>query len=216
MTALPPAPGVVESRAFFTLAGQSVSFRYFFFRPTTEPWGEDDINLLNSTFLEAVEEQLMPVLSEDLVVVEAQSTDLTSMTGLRVSETTNVAGTVAEHSVPLNVAVRATFIVPLRYRGGKGGIFIPGAPVTVQSNARLWTSDFQTAILDAVQLVSLNTVTADYESGNPAQVVPNYWVYGAKPPELRPAAETNPVISWEVQQRIASRRRRLGRGIAGG
>lgn len=216
MTRLPPALGVIECRASFTLAGQSPSVRMFFWRPDDLAWSLTDVETAATNFAEGMTTSVMPFLGSDIEFTSVQVTDLTSDSGIRVTESAGTAGGAATVSLPLNVAVRSTFNVAFRYRGGKGGWNLPGVPEGARSDARLLTTDFTLSIEAAVQGVASQVIDADYVAGPIQWVVPNNWEYGAHPPVLRAAALPQPVVSVETQQRYAARRRRLGRGVAGG
>ena len=120
-------------------------------------------------------------------------------------------GLISGAGCPLNSAVVVSLHTGERYRGGKGRIYLPGAPQSALLTLREWTSDFTSALLDGA-----NTLISDINgaSSSPFTSVTacvRHQFRGGT--ALAPPVFT-PITSVSIQRRVCTQRRRLGSEIS--
>lgn len=114
-------------------------------------------------------------------------------------------------ALPLNAAIVFSLHTGERYRGGKGRMYIPGAPDSAQLSLREWTDDFVGAMATGAATMLSDIAAA---AGGPFDsIVPcvrHQFLGGAA---LDPPVFT-PITSISIQRRICTQRRRLGSTIS--
>lgn len=116
-------------------------------------------------------------------------------------------GLIGGGACPVNSAIVASLHTGERYRGGKGRIYLPGAPISAILNLREWTDDFVSAIGPGVDnLISVINGATSGPFTSVTACVRHQFSAGAA---LTPPTFT-PISSTSIQRRICTQRRRLG------
>lgn len=217
MAAKPPVPGVLKLTTNWTQSGQNIAFLLHLLKPALTAWGLGDITTALTTLGSSLATHLLPLMSSDIDNASNMATDLTSAMGLQVTDTGVGSGTIAPGTSapnPQQCTARVTFQQGLRYRGGRFGVNLPG---TVQSQvaasqSRLWTTAATTSWLSAIEALQSDLQGASYTFAGCEPCVVSY--ESGHVDRVTPLVL--PILGYEVQQRICTRRRRLGKGVAGG
>lgn len=217
MSRLADALGVLKLQAQWVQSGQNISNILHIFKPALTAWGLGDATDAATRFADAIGAQLTPGLTSDINNTSVTATDLTSNMGVQVTVPGAGAGgkdPIAHPPLPQSNTVRVTYNTPLRYRGGRPGICIPGL---VQedidpTDRRLWTVATRDGYVNSVETIFSLITDPPFSFGHAVPCVVSY--FSGHAPRVTPLVL--PITSLEGQLRICSRRRRLGRGIAGG
>lgn len=206
----PPVVGVVRLQMFHSIADQQASWSMFFANPALTEWNIGDVSVVANTAVASWTTRFKALTTTDVTFSRAEATDLTSDTAPQVIAPSGTTGSVAPPTVSNSVALHVEFIQGRRYRGGHPGVFIPGLPESNRADTRSWSLVTTEGILGAVTEFSADIQEAGYSFiGSPAQVAVSYFTGGLE--RVTPLVE--PITHLSAQQRITSRRRRLGKGI---
>jgi hypothetical protein len=178
-------------------------------------WTGAELTQILTLAREAWNDNVQPLQNASLVLTNVEATDLSSSMGLTATQVSGLAGSVtATAANPLNCCIRQTTRVPLRVRGGRFGLAISGTSQGDLLDQRLFLTTVVTAFLVGLAETygALDVTLSSGAVVEPCEVSYQYAGVYRTPPIVMPQ------LTWggiEVQQRISSRRRRLGRGIAG-
>jgi hypothetical protein len=158
----------------------------------------------------AWETDMASIYTVDNSLITTKVTDLSSAFGAQVERDTGVTGTNGEDPIPNNVCTLITFPVALRYRGGHPRTYLAagGAGNQATDSVTEWNSGYITEVTtawanftDAVSVLSVGGC----DLGD--LVCVRYFSEGA--------LLTDPIVltlpTFEVSNRVASQRRRVGR-----
>jgi hypothetical protein len=146
--------------------------------------------------------------SSTLEITQVKYTDLTSDTAAVAIIPKSVFGTVSGTGLAANTACCVNFPTSRRYRGGHCRLYIPGQGAASQATQNSWGASYLANMHNdfAAALAGLNSYTSgDITSLTWVQL--SYVSGGA----VRVTPVTDPVIGIEVQDRICTVRRRLGK-----
>lgn len=214
----PPSPGTLLIRSNWTVDTKSWSFLFHVAKALLSAWSGADISEVLTNFASALTSELIPLYGPSVSHVNNEATDLTSDMGLQVTGTSVGDGTAEGKTMPLPINVALFVHTPtiLRVRGGRFGMNFAGLDQTdrLASSSTMWSTTTQLAWSDALAQV-LNMMSGlALPSGDVANpvVVSYYYKFAFREPPL-----VLPLNSFAAtcQQRICTRRRRLGRGVAG-
>lgn len=119
----------------------------------------DTLNDLAGSLIEAWASDIMPLVGSTIALVEALVSDWTDADGLTGNATGDHVGGLTGDPLTDQVAVLINEETLMRYRGGRGRIYIPQPDVTKILTGTTWTTAFVTAMSDAITDV-FNTVDA--------------------------------------------------------
>lgn len=217
MAVLPPVPGVARLKFNNRLNANDWSFGLHVLKSVADLWEAHEISDLLTIAAGAITSNLIPQLGASTTSVNVQATDLTSAMGIQAELATGGSGTgPGTKPLPVNVTLHASFPSPLRYRGGRPGMNIAGLDQDdlLPSSSSMWsvptTAAWESTIDDLVGAFATSLPSSS------ATIIP-VWVSYFSGHAVRPVPLTFP-ISFdfvEIQQRICSRRRRLGKGVPG-
>lgn len=205
-----PVPNTVLIEPIFEWDGQRVENTYYFER-ISEPTLEEVTSFL-SGIRTIIQEELMPLLSSLIQLVEIVATLLSTAESFSVSETVSppFAGEIEDESVPSNVSYVITFKTALRGRANRGRNYIAGLP-----NSAVATNTIDAGVRTAL-LAFYDTLRAGAAAGGWTMVVVSRFsgVDGSGNPIPREVAQTTPITSFTTfDPTVDSQRRRLpGRG----
>jgi hypothetical protein len=148
-------------------------------------------------------------------------TDLASSTGGQGEHLQTTVGSIGPDDLGANSTALASMRIGRRYRGGKPRSYFPLGGASVMQTPQTWTSAFQVnvqaalnaiiadiAVTTAGTTVLTHLVNVSYYHG--FTVVTNPITGRARNvPTLRPAPIVDPVLSWVMELKLASQRRRL-------
>lgn len=84
--------------------------------------------------------EILPMISNNISLVGCQVSDWTSNTGLSGLQVFSVAGSNGSGAIPAQACQLINFETVLRYRGGRGRVYLPAAaPASLQDNQH-WTA----------------------------------------------------------------------------
>lgn len=95
--------------------------------------------------------QLLPYISSAISLIEIAVSDWTSAEGLTGVHTGSVPGSLTGDIMTDQVAVLCNFVTDLRYRGGRGRMYLPQPDVTKIETGTEWTGAFVTDIGTAME-----------------------------------------------------------------
>lgn len=215
---LPAVPGLMRLDLDWETQSKNWSTALRVIKSIAGPWSSGDIAQVLTSLAGYVTEFILPRYGADTVSSGYKATDLSSSMGLVEVDTGSGGGTgLGTRPLPVNVALRNSYVSPLRYRGGRPGESWSGLDQTdmATTSATLWSTSVQAAWLSAIEsLISGMNIVA-LPSGATMKCC---WVSYFTGHALRPTPlvfEINAAGGVQVQQRICSRRRRLGRGVPG-
>lgn len=147
-----------------------------------------------------------------LVLNSVNVIDLNDVEGNQGSAVSGTAGTKAGDSLPANIAMCATKVIARRYRGGHPRMYLPAMVWADTLDQRNWKGSTVTAVQG-----SLNSFLSGINGSAPAgmgaveMVNVSFWYSPVKgqPPVLRAAPIVDKIMSFKVDSRIDSQRRRL-------
>jgi len=144
-----------------------------------------DCNTLAGLVLFAWNSNILPIQHEDLSVTSCVITDLTGPSYSSGESAETSAGSLVGGILPAGAAALVSYSINLRYRGGHPRQYLPVGDSTKLLNTSEWTTDFQTAVgdaitsfIDAVNGLSAGSTTmypqcaVSYYSGNARRLVP--------------------------------------------
>lgn len=214
---LPPVPGGLKIQSFWNTQDKKWSFAFHLLKAIASAWSGADIAHVLTEFASSVTTNILPRYGAYTQNLSNVATDLTSNMGLMVPDTGVGAGTRMETDPqPISCALRCTYTAALRARGGHPGQFFGGLDANDRdpASAAMWTTATRTAWISAIGNLVSDLTALSLPSGsscNPVYI--SYFSNGAfRTPPLAIAITPTGV---EVQQRICSRRRRLGKGVPG-
>lgn len=214
----PFSPGTLMIRSNWKVSKAPFSFAIHVAKAIADAWSGADITHVLTELASAIVSDLLPALGPATTNVNNQGTDLTSNMGLQITDSGAGAGTDVSlvRPLPANVALRVSTPTILRVRGGHPGAFFAGLDYTNTdgTSCQMWTDATEAAFTSAFQSIYTALTGLALPSGdvaNPVEV--SYFFKGA----FREPPLTVPINSGFVicQQRVCTRRRRLGKGVAG-
>jgi hypothetical protein len=213
MAPLPPVDGVAKVQFEFECSGRTFTDRVFFLNGIAEPWTTADLTVLATTAATSWQSRLLPFQDPQTTLEYVIATDLSSDTGLQYIHAVGSPGTFAGTAqLPLNCQARVTIQQPRRYRGGRPGFNITGLDRTELFDDRTIEPSVVTALQGAVFDMLFDDIpTADLSTGHPTCVVVSYQTGHA----IRPIPLVTVPFGVEVQNRVCTLRKRLGKGEAG-
>jgi hypothetical protein len=205
----PNVPQVVKVEVMQFMAGSPVvnllHFQYAGGPPTVA-----NLNTFSGTVSAAWLAHAMTDLSDQLLLTEVISTDLTSPTSARGTFTGGGNGGASDEALSLNTAVVISHNISRRYRGGHPRTYLAGPVASDLLNARQWTAvnlaawqtdwDAFVAAVTAAPIPGttlIEYVNVSYRTGNAARVAP----------------AVDFILSSTVKDRPGSQRRRMGAPI---
>lgn len=206
-----PVPGVVRLQMVHSIAGEQASYSLYFSKLAASPWALSDVILLASEASAAWTAHLKGYQTTDVTFAYAKATDLSSSSAPEYLVIVNSPGSSAPPTVPNNVALHIEFLIATRYRGGHPGVFFPGLQQVDLADSRTWDPTVAEGItFQFVEFLDAIISTPAYSFGTPPDHVA---ISRSSGHVIRPSPEVELIIGYTAQQRIASRRKRLGKGI---
>lgn len=217
MPPLQPVPHVLRVR----LAGQIASvspwnvllhWNYSGTQPTSP-----QLNTICQAFADAWNVHLGPVHHTGVTLSTVEAWDLTSPDAAIGTAPVSHAGDLTGTALPAQVAVCVSWKVNYRWRGGHPRSYFPAGSSNSTTNQRNWTNlavqSFETAVNG--WFGAMNAVTTGAVTGRLC-VVRRYSTLevGQPPTELTPPLVLD-FVSFDVDTRIDTQRRRLGRDVSG-
>lgn len=149
-------------------------------------------------------ENIMPIVNTAVSLAEVKVSDWTSMDGLTGSYLGSQAGTYSGDPLTDQVATLINFLTTLRYRGGRGRMYLPAPSVTAMETGDQWTGDFITAANTAM------TDVMSAVSDTPIGDVNLEWCLFHRGTDYVPKG-TEALAGWSVSEMPATQRRRVRR-----
>lgn len=212
MAAPLPVPGVARLRMVHSLASEQVGWAVYFSNGG-DSWNNGDITTLAEQGVAAWVVHLKSLFTTDLTLAYGEATDLSSDMGPQVIALgSGAAGSVDPPTVSNNVAMHLNFLQSRRYRGGRFGVNLGGLPESARTDTRTWSSE-TTDSWDVAFAEWLTAVQTDVDysifPGTPFQVGVSYMTGH----EVREIPLVLPILGYDVQKRLCTRKKRLGKGI---
>lgn len=216
-TILPAVPGLMRLDLDWATQSKNWSTALHLLHTLTSPYSSADFSSIFTALASAVTSDILPLFGANTVSTGFKATDLTSSTGLmEVDEGVGSGTGTGTHPLPINNTIRTTYLPPLRYRGGRPGNSWSGLDMADQEtgSATMWSTATHAAWQSGVvELLSALTGLSVPSGGTVSPVTVSYFTGHA----LRPTPLTFQIAlgAVETQQRVCSKRRRLGRGVPG-
>lgn len=213
MAPLPPAVGVVKLQFGQECSGRNFTDRIFIQNATESEWSMVDLTNMATTMAIGWHTYIAPFQDAATLLTEVIATDLTSEMGLQSIVTPGTAGTFGGTAqLPINCQARVTQLQPRRYRGGRPGFNITGLDRTEMFDDRT----IETSVVEAIQgnvheMLFAFIPSVVLTTGSPHCVVVSYFTDHAE----RPAPLILAPYEVEVQSRLCTLRKRLGKGESG-
>lgn len=208
MAIKPPAVGVAKVTFHFLCSGRSYSDSLFIGHINNTPWTTVDLKGLADFASAAWTSTLKSLTSPLCSLTSVETLDLSDTVGRSAVNSSVVVGSSAgTEPLPLNCVAHISFEVARRYRGGKPGFNVSGLDRNMMSDDRLFNVNDAQTILNSVKLLVSDTLAAF--AGLIQQVGVSYTDH--KVPRIIPLVL--PIIDAEIQQRLCTLRKRLGKGV---
>lgn len=110
----------------------------------------DDLDSLAEAIGTSWSDEVMPLVSSSITFTTCYVADWTDADGLTGAYDVGTVGGLTGDQLPDQVATLVNLDSLLRYRGGRGRIYIPQPDVTKVETGTTWTSAFVTAMTDAI------------------------------------------------------------------
>lgn len=215
----PPVPGLLKVLSEWATDSTTWSILWHFLKSTTAPWAAGDVAAILTEIASSYNSHLMSLFGPATSNTTNVATDLTSDVGIELSDAGAGVGTASKTSpVPVSNVLRLTWESPLRYRGGRPGINFSGLDNTdrLTGDVRMWSTGIRTSMIGAVEDVIADMNSTTLPSGLTCVTSwVSYITHGAYRTLGPLVLPINPVGGVQCQQRICSRRKRLGKGVPG-
>jgi hypothetical protein len=211
MAPRPFASGVCRVTATFLCSGRNYTDGFFIQHTDLSDWSVAELNLVASASSAAWGTYMAPKTSASCSLVKVTALDLSDGAGRIGEDLTTHVGTIAtgtSPALPLNVVARVSFQIPRRYRGARPSINVSGRVQSDLTDERTFSTTVAEALLTAVNNWIVQTVVAAITSA--AQVGVSYVLDGAE----RTVPLVLEVVGAEIQERVCTLRKRLGKAIA--
>lgn len=207
MPSLPFVPGVAKIIVKQTLSLGNVYNILHADGGAGTGWTSTELNALASAVRGAWVTNVLPLVTQNLLLNEVTAIDLASDTGATGIATGTNAGTKITAAQPANCAVCWSWQIARRYRGGHPRTYIAGLVSDQVSNVSSITSAAQSAHQSAAAAVrtAVNGVTTSAGTAKLATV--HYY----KDKTLLATPLVSQITGVSVDTRIDSQRRRLGK-----
>jgi hypothetical protein len=96
-------------------------------------------------------DNIMPYVSAGLHLIEVLCSDWTDADGLTGSSVVDVAGGLSGADLPAQVASLVNFETNMRYRGGRGRMYLPQPDATKLTSDQLWDGTFVSDLTSELQ-----------------------------------------------------------------
>lgn len=208
MPAHPPAVGVAKITMTFLCSGRNFGDSFYISKAAPAPWTNSELISAASGVANAWETHLGPLTSSDCSLVQVSALDLSDSVGRMQFTTPAAVGTITTSpALRLNSVARITFQIPRHYRGGRPSINLSGQVVAQCADERSFTDADADLILNAFQALVTEALLSC--PAGAFQCAVSYFV--AHAPRLVPLVL--PVLGAEIQKRICTLRKRLGKSI---
>jgi hypothetical protein len=217
--ALPNVAKVIRVDLFQALGGDANARDRIFFAFAGAGPAVADLNTLANTIVTAWTNNVRAIQDTASSLTLVQITDLTTASGAQTQVTAAVAGTNASPRGSASLAVVIKFRIARRYRGGHPRLYLGGIPPNNLTTAQVWSAGFTAGVqtgwagfITAIQaappaaLGALTHVNVSYFLGFHNVTFPSGRQRAV--PTLRVIPITDSVISYAVNPRPASQRRR--------
>jgi hypothetical protein len=209
MAALPPVPGVCKVTMTFLCSGRNFGDSFYIAHPAEEPWSVLDLEDVAAECFSVWGTELMPLYSPTCSLVLCTALDLSDDVGrVGTFSGSTPGGSTDTHPLSLNAVAHITFQVARRYRGGRPGINISGRVFEQLADERTFNSSDATSLLSAFSDFMVTILGA--LGGGIFQAAVSYFTGGA----VRISPLVLPVTGMEIQERVCTLRKRLGKSIA--
>lgn len=214
---LPAVPGLMRLDLDWDTQSKNWSTALHVLKTVAGFYTSADISAVLTALASSVATNILPLYGAHTTSDGFKGTDLTASTGLVGTDTGAGSGTgTGTHPLPINCTIRSSYQPPIRYRGGRPGNAWSGLDMADQEtgSSTMWSTATRAAWVSGVQNLLADITAVAVPSGgfvNPVTV--SYFSGHA----LRPTPLTFQLfpLNVEVQQRVCSKRRRLGRGVPG-
>lgn len=213
----PDVPGLVKLQTVWAADLAKWTTALHVLKSVASFWSNADMTAVLNTLEAAIAAHIKPLVGVAVANTGNIATDLTSPMGIEMTGSGAGAGSgPGTTPLPINVALRSTDQSVMQYRGGRPGNFWGGLDASdiADGSTQMWLAATRTAWIAGLNALYTELAGTSLPSG--ATCVP-VWVSYFKEGAFRTPPLTFPVNSGlvEVQQRICSRRRRLGKGVPG-
>lgn len=202
-----------------TIGGDSFARNRLFFQYTGAGPTIADLNTLGGTINTAWNTNLRASFTTNVTLQSLVLTDLTSNTTPQTVVASGSAGTNANPIGPASLALIVKFKINRRYRGGHPRFYEMGVPPVNLATAQTWTAgtissaatNFAAFIAACVLAppASIGTLThsnVSYFSGFTNKTFPSGRVHPV--PTVRVTPVVDPIVSYSVNGKVGSQRRR--------
>jgi hypothetical protein len=210
MASLPPAEGVARVTFTQSLSGRQFGDKLYFAHESRAPWTMSELESLAENAAINYAGLILPLQADNLTLVEVTALDL-SDTGDRIGTSVSGAhGTSGGTStLPLNSVAHLVFPPARYYRGGRPGYNVSGLDMTMLADDKSFSSAASTAIVTAFSEAISGIIAASGYDSPIAHVIVSYVLDKA----IRAVPLVLDQTVMEMQQRICTLRRRLGKAI---
>lgn len=209
---LPPSPGLCKVTFHQECSGRSFGDSLYIQHIDASSWTTGQLGNLCTYARTAWAAQIAGLQDTGCSLVETTALDLSDTAGRLGTDSTTVAGTSAgTKPLPLSNVAHIVWEIARRYRGGKPGFNLSGLDGSMLANSIEFSTGSVTTIVADVAAFIADTLAASGVGTTIAHVAVSYYLNKA----LRGVPAVFPVTGLEMQQRICSLRKRLGKGING-
>lgn len=217
MPALLPVPHVLRVRLAGSLSGVSpwnvlLHWNYSGTQPTSP-----QLNTISQSIAEAWNTHLAAVHHNTVSLSTVECVDLSAPDAAFGSALVNHAGLLTGTPLPAQVAACVSWKVNFRWRGGHPRSYLPAGTTASTTNQRQWTTlavqNFETAVNGFFGAV--NAITTGAVTGRLCCVRRYSTTAQGQPPTVLDPPLVLDFVSFDVDSRIDTQRRRLGRDVAG-
>lgn len=207
MAALQPAQGVVRIVFHGTLGTIPTATVMHMFNSANTAWSQSDANTIATRARTSWVTNFIPTQGAGWTLGNVEVTDLTNITGVvGVASGSTQGGISGFPQLPANCAAVVSWKVAAHFRGGHSRTYLPGA---LQNNTADMTSWNTTAINAWKSAAAAFLAAMNQNLGTSAVSMGMLRRKAAKVPLIPPIFY--PWLSADVDSRIDSQRRRLGR-----
>jgi hypothetical protein len=211
MAPLPPAVGVVKVTFVQTLSGRQFGDSLYFVSTDGSAWNMADLDALAFKCMTAYATNILPLQADNLVFDAAMVLDLSDDDGRQAISVSGAHGSSGgTMTLPLNCVAHIVFNPPRRYRGGRPGYNVSGLDMSMLADDKSFIPAQATVIDSAISTMIAQIVATELGFKALEHAVVSYVLAGA----IRAVPLVLEPIAQEIQERICTLRRRLGKTIA--
>ncbi len=223
MPALPAVANVIRCDVLWSVGTDNAALDRLHIAYTGGPPSSADCTTLAAALWIIFDAELIPYVNGNNSLLGVRVTDLSSSTGGQGEHLETDVGDIAPDDLGANSTALVTMGIGRRYRGGKPRTYFPLGGQSVMQTPQTWTAAFVTNVQASLDAIRTDIAVTSAGSTTLTHLVNVSYYHGftvvtnpitgraRNVPTLRVAPLVDAAVSWTMELKLASQRRRLQR-----